>query len=499
MIRDFEQEKESIKQKNRHMFYVIVTFLILDFILNLFGDNESKILITILCIGIFGTVAGYLLYTSRFYQVTMFYFSIMVFVFVFSLNLLDNNLTSFFFFYITIVCASYYQDIRPIVVVTLLNMIAFVYIHLTHRSMFPDSWASSDILYLLFSLVSISAILIFIARMNTTARYRTYAERNEALEVAERNKKILENVQLSITKANQFNDNLNERLQETQEASELMMSTTSQMTLAIREQGKSVYDINDKIASIHDNIQYVDDSVQMTRKTSRDSDRMIETVQHEMQQMKDSLLALEETMNLNLHSIETLNEKSAQINDITSVITNIAKQTNLLSLNASIEAARAGEQGRGFGVVAEEIKKLASQSHTNAERIEEILKQLQEETERSQETALATKEKLVSNQQASDNLSSTLGYMLMQNRKLSEQSSNVEERVHTLQAATEIIVSEINNVSAISEENEASIEEVLTRLESVNHLISYAKTEFGELNHQLNSLDTTTDLHGKED
>ncbi|MGB8954115.1 MAG: methyl-accepting chemotaxis protein [Tumebacillaceae bacterium] len=81
--------------------------------------------------------------------------------------------------------------------------------------------------------------------------------------------------------------------------------------------------------------------------------------------------------------IETLNQRSHDIQQIVGVIRAIAEQTNLLSLNAAIEAARAGEQGRGFAVVADEVRKLAEQSSHSANQITDLLGSIQNDSEHS--------------------------------------------------------------------------------------------------------------------
>lgn len=92
---------------------------------------------------------------------------------------------------------------------------------------------------------------------------------------------------------------------------------------------------------------------------------------------------VENTMSLNIkmeqiqQQIMRLSEHLGQIYNITTVVGDLANQTNMLALNASVEAVRAGENGKGFGVVAAEIRKLADQSRKSAEKISVIVTDIQ--------------------------------------------------------------------------------------------------------------------------
>jgi len=92
---------------------------------------------------------------------------------------------------------------------------------------------------------------------------------------------------------------------------------------------------------------------------------------------------IEDTVNASAKVVAKLGARSKEIGQIIDTIAGIAGQTNLLALNAAIEAARAGEAGRGFAVVAEEVRKLAEQSQDAAQKIAELIGEIQVDTDKA--------------------------------------------------------------------------------------------------------------------
>lgn len=116
------------------------------------------------------------------------------------------------------------------------------------------------------------------------------------------------------------------------------------------------------------------------RSTSKNAHEAAEYGNQSVKDVVDQMNFINETVKDTFVISEELSRKSADIGKIVDVIKTITNQTNLLSLNASIEAARAGEHGRGFAVVADEIRKLAVQTSDAASQITNIVKNIQQQT-----------------------------------------------------------------------------------------------------------------------
>lgn len=116
---------------------------------------------------------------------------------------------------------------------------------------------------------------------------------------------------------------------------------------------------------------------------SKDMERMAKESAAILHELEESSQKAQDTVQDIRNQTDTTNEAVKQIMSVTEYITNIAEETNLLSLNASIEAARAGESGRGFAVVAQQIQKLAEESNHSAAQIGDNIRELVEKTEQN--------------------------------------------------------------------------------------------------------------------
>jgi methyl-accepting chemotaxis protein len=259
-----------------------------------------------------------------------------------------------------------------------------------------------------------------------------------------------------------------------------LTSTADNATRSVEDASKSVNQIAKNASEVSENAQKASEGVEQMSKAMQDMSAAVEEITSSMESVSSqannanasakSGAILADNVNKDMTEITSatnnvygiVKDIEKQMNDIGKIIVlirDLASQTNLLALNAAIEAARAGEHGRGFAVVASEVKSLAQESRSSAEKIEEMITQLN----------LATKK-------ATDAME---GSKVLVNKGFQE-SQQALEAFKQIQKAAETVANSASEVAAATEEQAATTEEITASVHEVANLIERTAKEAGD-------------------
>jgi methyl-accepting chemotaxis protein len=179
-----------------------------------------------------------------------------------------------------------------------------------------------------------------------------------------------------------------------------------------------------------------------------------------------------ESIDVIYEQTNTTNQSAQKIKEATNLITSIASETNLLSLNASIEAARAGEQGRGFAVVASQIQKLAEQSNESAKQIEEIISYLITDSDKAVKTMDVVKQIMDKQSHKMDTTDERFAEVLKGIALSIESIEKIVVQAEKMDKARIEVVDIVQNLTSIAEENAASTEETSASITEITNTIA---------------------------
>ena len=189
--------------------------------------------------------------------------------------------------------------------------------------------------------------------------------------------------------------------------------------------------------------------------------------------------------------IGEIKDQMDKISEIVNLITDLANQTNLLALNAAIEAARAGDAGRGFAVVATEVKSLAVESRASAERISDMIDNLQKQTLNAVNAVASANSGVKEGSEALQETLNSFSKIVSSIDKISQNVSEVAAAAEEQAASVEEVTASVNEVNglmqnttreatdaaAASEESSAAIDQITKVVANVNSIVDKVTKE----------------------
>ncbi|WP_091154116.1 HAMP domain-containing methyl-accepting chemotaxis protein [Paenibacillus sp. 453mf] len=229
---------------------------------------------------------------------------------------------------------------------------------------------------------------------------------------------------------------------------EEMSDSVAKQSVSISESVISLEEISSGVTTIAGNTSELSEiSLQMKEQS--------EVGHQNVDQVIEQMNSINRSVKNSVDIIEKLQMRSGEIGQIVQVITELASQTNLLSLNASIEAARAGEEGRGFAVVADEVKKLSEASKKSADQIAELIGYIQDETALAVEAIGDGEQNVARGIEIVKETGSIFKGILVSTDSVTSQIQEVSAATQQMVAETEQITAAIKSLADMAEKNSA--------------------------------------------
>ena len=322
-------------------------------------------------------------------------------------------------------------------------------------------------------------------------------KRNDELgTIAENTKDMIEKLRSVISATLELSGNVSASGEDLSESAEQATQASGQVTEAVDDISKgavsqaesiqvSANNTNDIGSDIEGITANIDELTEYANRMKEACDSAMDALTQLLKQNENVV----SSMQVIDTQIRATNDAVKDISQASEIITDISSQTNLLSLNASIEAARAGEAGKGFAVVATEIGSLATQSGEAAVKINDVVKNLVAESEKSVKTIEELNQEFEAQSQQLDQTRNDMTSMADGVQNVTDSSVMIADKVQNLGRAKNSLMEIIEDLSAISEENAASTQETNASMEELNatfELINTSARDLKQLATQLN-------------
>ncbi|KXY43554.1 methyl-accepting chemotaxis protein [Bacillus cereus] len=263
---------------------------------------------------------------------------------------------------------------------------------------------------------------------------------------------IINRVQKTSVEVQTASENMLEKTNTSREATLRVQRSMSNLNASIQSQTSSMEESSTAMDDMAVSVQRIAESASSVAELAVATSEHASDGSTVIQKSVSQMTTIHEAVNATSEVVERLITHTKYIDTAVQSISNIAEQTNLLALNASIEAARAGEQGKGFAVVADEVRKLAEQSKTAATDINQLLHQIQNDTETASSMMSQGRSEAFEGINVIREAGTSFTTIVEQVNKVSTQMQDISATAEEMAASAEEMNASLNNIASISTE-----------------------------------------------
>lgn len=307
-------------------------------------------------------------------------------------------------------------------------------------------------------------------------------------------KKIVNNIKDSVDNLTTEADGLTEMAQGTRLTVDGVFDSVELINKSANMQAEHTVNAADNVSKIGEQIEYIAQEMDtltkeagMMANAEQESEAIIKKLNRSNEDTIASITNVAEQINVTNSSIKKIRKAA-------SMIQNISEETDLLSLNASIEAARAGEAGKGFAVVAEQICKLADQSNSAAEQIEQIIEQVINESAKMVEIMEVVKDNVDEQQTKLEETKQKFNSVAVGVDSSRDSIENIRQKMSVLGDSSDAIMHVIDNLAEISEKNVDSTEGTMSSARDMTATMEELEHASASLRELSNRLDNSLDI-----